>query len=82
MLFNINTLQWDDDLLGYLNVPKAMLPEVKPSSCVYGESLPSVLGAPIPVSGAAGDQQALSSARTASSRAWRRTRTARAASCS
>ena len=57
MLFNINTLQWDDDLLGYLNVPKAMLPEVKPSSCVYGESLPSVLGAPIPVSGAAGDQQ-------------------------
>lgn len=57
MLFNINELYWDKDLLGYLNVPEAMLPEVKPSSCVYGESIPSVLGAPVPVSGAAGDQQ-------------------------
>ena len=57
MLFNINELHWDKDLLGYLNVPEAMLPEVKPSSCVYGESIPSVLGAPVPVSGAAGDQQ-------------------------
>ena len=57
MLFNINTLEWDDALLGYLDVPKSMLPEVKPSSCVYGEADSSILGAAIPVSGAAGDQQ-------------------------
>ena len=57
MLFNINTLEWDDALLGYLNIPKAMLPEVKPSSYVYGHSVPSILGASIPVAGAAGDQQ-------------------------
>ena len=38
MLFNINTLQWDDDILAELNIPKSMLPEVKPSSCVYGET--------------------------------------------
>lgn len=57
MLFNINTLEWDDALLGYLNIPKAMLPEVKPSSYVYGYSVPSILGASIPVAGAAGDQQ-------------------------
>ena len=41
----------------YLDVPKAILPEVKPSSCIYGESVPTILGAAIPVSGAAGDQQ-------------------------
>ena len=58
MLYNINELKWDDALLGYLDVPKCMLPEVKPSSCVYGETIPSILGAPIPVAGAAGDQQA------------------------
>ncbi|XOQ26481.1 MAG: glycerol kinase GlpK [Mitsuokella multacida] len=57
MLFNINTLEWDDALLGYLNIPKAMLPEVKPSSYVYGYSVPSILGASVPVAGAAGDQQ-------------------------
>ena len=57
MLFNINTLEWDDALLGYLNIPKAMVPEVKPSSYVYGHSVPSILGASIPVAGAAGDQQ-------------------------
>ena len=53
MLYNINELKWDDALLGYLDVPKCMLPEVKPSSCVYGETIPSILGAPIPVAGAA-----------------------------
>ena len=57
MLYNINTLEWDEQLLKYLEVPKAILPEVKPSSCVYGEAVPMILGAPIPVSGAAGDQQ-------------------------
>lgn len=58
MLFNINTLEWDDDILTELNIPKCMLPEVKPSSCVYGEADPSFLGGPIPIAGAAGDQQA------------------------
>lgn len=57
MLFNINTLQWDDEILAELDIPKCMLPEPKPSSCVYGESDPSYLGGPIPIAGAAGDQQ-------------------------
>ena len=58
MLFNINTLQWDDEILAELNIPKCMLPEAKPSSCVYGESDPSLFGGPIKIGGAAGDQQA------------------------
>ncbi|MBR6887569.1 MAG: glycerol kinase GlpK [Selenomonadaceae bacterium] len=57
MIYNINTLEWDDQLLKYLDIPKAILPEVKPSSYVYGETVPTILGAAIPVSGAAGDQQ-------------------------
>ena len=44
MLFNINTLEWDDEILAELNIPKCMLPEPKPSSCVYGEADPSYLG--------------------------------------
>lgn len=58
MLFNINTLEWDDEILAELNIPKCMLPEVKASSCIYGEADPSFLGGPIPIAGAAGDQQA------------------------
>ncbi len=58
MLFNINTLQWDDEILKVLDIPKCMLPEPKPSSCVYGETDSSYLGGPIPIAGAAGDQQA------------------------
>ena len=58
LLFNINTVQWDDEILAELNIPKCMLPEVKPSSCVYGEADPSLFGGPIPIGGAAGDQQA------------------------
>ncbi len=58
MLFNINTLQWDDEILSELNIPKCMLPEVKPSSCIYGSANPIFFGAPIPIAGAAGDQQA------------------------
>ena len=57
MLFNINTLQWDDEILAELNIPKCMLPEAKPSSCVYGESDPTFFGGPIKIAGAAGDQQ-------------------------
>lgn len=58
MLFNINTLQWDDEILAELNIPKCMLPEAKPSSYVYGEADPSLFGGPIKIGGAAGDQQA------------------------
>ena len=58
LLFNINTLEWDDELCDILEVPKSMLPEVKPSSCVYGETDPEFFGGPIKIAGAAGDQQA------------------------
>ena len=58
MLFNIQTLQWDDEILAELNIPKSMLPEAKPSSCVYGECDSQYFGSPIPIGGAAGDQQA------------------------
>ncbi len=58
MLFNINTLQWDDDILTELDIPKSMLPTPMPSSCVYGYTDPSFLGAEVPIAGAAGDQQA------------------------
>ncbi len=58
MLFNINTLQWDDEILQEMGIPRSMLPQVKPSSCIYGEALAQYFGAPIPIAGAAGDQQA------------------------
>ncbi|MDY3767239.1 MAG: glycerol kinase GlpK [Lachnospiraceae bacterium] len=58
MLFNIKELRWDREILEELGIPECMLPEAKPSSCVYGETDPSFFGAAIPISGAAGDQQA------------------------
>lgn len=58
MLYNIFDLKWDEELLARMDIPASMLPEVKPSSCVYGESDPSIFGGPIPIAGAAGDQQA------------------------
>ena len=58
MLFNINTLEWDDEILRELDIPRCMLPQVKPSSFVYGETDPQFFGGPIPIGGAAGDQQA------------------------
>lgn len=58
MLFNIHTLDWDDALLQEFNVPRSMMPTPKPSSEVYGSVEPAFLGAPILISGAAGDQQA------------------------
>ena len=58
MLFNINTLEWDDEILRELDIPKCMLPEAKPSSFVYGEADARFFGGPIPIGGAAGDQQA------------------------
>lgn len=58
MLFNINTLEWDEEILDELDIPKSMLPTPMPSSCIYGYTDPSFLGASIPIAGAAGDQQA------------------------
>lgn len=58
MLFNINTLDWDDEILTELAIPRSMLPTPKPSSCIYGNTDVSFLGAEIPIAGAAGDQQA------------------------
>jgi glycerol kinase len=59
MIFNINTLEWDDELLEILNIPKSMLPEVRPSSEIYGTTDERTFGgANIPISGDAGDQQA------------------------
>jgi glycerol kinase len=58
MLFNIHELKWDDDLMKELGVPSAMLPEVKPSSTVYGETDPDLFGGAIKIAGVAGDQQA------------------------
>ena len=58
LIYNIHTLDWDDELLGLLDVPRAMLPEVRPSSEVYGQTDPEWFGGPIPIGAAAGDQQA------------------------
>ena len=57
MIFNIHTLEWDDELLKILDIPKSMLPEVKPSSCVYGKTDAGLYGGEIEIAGAAGDQQ-------------------------
>ena len=58
MLYNIHTLSWDEELLAYFRIPASMLPEVKPSGCLYGYTDPLIFGEPIPIAGAAGDQQA------------------------
>jgi len=58
LIFNIHSLDWDDELLRVLDIPRAMLPEVRPSSEVYGETADELFGRPIPIAGDAGDQQA------------------------
>jgi glycerol kinase len=58
MLFNIKTLQWDKELLQWLDVPESMLPEVRQSSEVYAETAPELFSVKIPIAGVAGDQQA------------------------
>ena len=58
MLFNINTLEWDKELLELFNIPSSMLPKVNPSSYIFGYTDTSILGAEIPIGGVAGDQQA------------------------
>jgi len=57
MLLDVRRNTWDDELLAMLDVPRALLPEVRPSSCDYGRTLPELLGAPVPIGGIAGDQQ-------------------------
>ena len=58
MLFNIHTLEWDQELLTLLNIPKSVLPEVKQSSEVYGTTATTLFSTKIPIAGIAGDQQA------------------------
>lgn len=58
LLFNIHTGSWDDEILKILNIPKSLLPEVRNSSEVYGNTSEHVFTAPIPIAGIAGDQQA------------------------
>jgi len=58
LLFNIHTLQWDDELLADLGVPKSLLPEVRPSAGHFAHADPQVFGAAVPITGDAGDQQA------------------------
>lgn len=58
MLFNINTLDWDEEILGWLDIPKSILPEVRPSSGAFGYAHEDYFGASIPITGVAGDQQA------------------------
>ena len=57
LMFNINTLEWDDEILKEFNVPRSMLPEPKPSSYIYGEADPEFFDGPIRIAGAGGDQQ-------------------------
>ena len=57
MLFNIHTLEWDTELLDLLEIPRSILPEVRPSSGIFGSTLPLLFGESIPIAGAAGDQQ-------------------------
>lgn len=58
LLFNIHTGEWDDELLEVLEIPREMLPEVRASSEVYGETEPTLFGEAVPIAGIAGDQQA------------------------
>ena len=58
LLYNIQELKWDEEILKELDIPASMLPEAKPSSCIYGETESTLFGGSIPIAGAAGDQQA------------------------
>ena len=58
MLFNIHKLEWDSEICKELDIPMQMLPDVKPSSCIYGNTASEILGGEIPIAGIAGDQQA------------------------
>lgn len=58
LLFNIHTLTWDDEILARLRIPASLLPEVRPSSAIYGETDADLFGRALPIAGVAGDQQA------------------------
>ncbi len=58
MFFNLHTLQWDDELLKMLDIPRSILPDVRSCSEIYGQTLPEIFGESIPIAGCAGDQQA------------------------
>ncbi|HEY2252098.1 MAG TPA: glycerol kinase GlpK, partial [Planctomycetaceae bacterium] len=58
LLFNIHTREWDDELLRLFDVPRAMLPQVRPSSFLFGQTADGLFDCPVPIAGAAGDQQA------------------------
>lgn len=58
LLFNINTLEWDEDLLNLFGIPRSMLPEVKQSSEIYGHTKTTLFASKVPIAGIAGDQQA------------------------
>ena len=58
MLFNIHTLEWDEEILKLLDIPRSMLPKPQPCSCHYGVTIPELFGGGIPITGSAGDQQA------------------------
>lgn len=58
MLYNIHELKWDEEILNEFQIPASMMPEVKPSSCIYGETDITLFGHSIPIAGDAGDQQA------------------------
>lgn len=81
LLYNINTLEWDKEILEELDIPECMLPEVKPSSCVYGMADSSFFGGEIPIAGAAGDQQSALFGQTCFEREMRRIPMGQAASC-
>ena len=73
MLFNLHTGAWDDELLALLDVPREVLPEVRSSSEVYGETAPGLFDAPIRIAGIAGDQQAALFGQNCFRAAWPRT---------
>ena len=82
LMFNIHDLQWDDELLEMLTVPKSMLPEVRPSSEIYGETIDyHFFGQNVPIAGVAGDQQAHYLDKLVSVKVWRKILTELVVSC-
>ena len=79
---NIRTLEWDPQIAADMGIPMSMLPEIKSSSEVYGFGRATGLLSGTPIAGILGDQQAATSVRLASRRAWRRTPTVPVTSCS
>jgi len=82
MLYNIHDQSWDDELLRLFDVPRSLLPEVRSSSEVYGQTTPDLFGAAVTIAGIGGDQQAALFGQTCFTAAWPRTPMAPAVSCS